>query len=97
MPTARFVEGLRQANGIVAGIVQIAWLRFLLYNALGAIAWVGLWVFVGYLAGDHITAIYAKVERYQNHLLAAIAVIGLALLVRWVLKRRSRHDAAAQT
>ena len=71
--------------------MQIAWLRFVLYNALGAIAWVGLWVFVGYWAGDHITAIYAKVERYQNHLLAAIAVIGLALPVRWVLKRRSRQ------
>ncbi len=75
----------------------MAWLRFLLYNALGAIAWVGVWVFVGYWAGDHITAIYDKIERYQNHLLAAIAVIGLALAVRWVLKRRSRHGAAAQS
>ena len=97
VPTARFVEGLRQANGIVAGMVQMAWLRFLLYNALGAVAWVGVWVFVGYLAGDHITAIYNKIERYQTHLLATAAVIGLALVIRWVLKRRSRREAAAQS
>ncbi|MGB9304132.1 MAG: DedA family protein [Mycobacterium sp.] len=96
VPTARFVERLRQANGIAAGIVQMAWLRFVLYNALGAIAWVGVWVFVGYWAGDHITAIYAKVERYQNHVLAAVAVIGLALAVRWVLKRRSRRRGSAE-
>jgi membrane protein DedA with SNARE-associated domain len=97
VPTARFVEGLRQANGIVAGMVEMAWLRFLLYNALGAVAWVGVWVFVGYFAGDHITAIYEQIEQYQNHLLAAVAVIGLGLLVRWVLKRRSRRAAAAQS
>jgi membrane protein DedA with SNARE-associated domain len=96
VPTARFVEGLRQANGIVAGMVQMAWLRFLLYNALGAVAWVGVWVFAGYLAGDHIAAIYREVERYQNHLLAAVAVIAVALLVRWLLKRRSTDESPAQ-
>ncbi len=94
VPTARLVERLH-ANGIAAGIVQMAWLRFVLYNALGAIAWVGVWVFVGYLAGYQITAIYNKIERYQNHVLAAVAVIGLALAVRWVLKRRSRRRGSA--
>src|SRR5271165_3513979 len=32
---ARFIEGLRQANGIVAGITRMAWPRFLFFNALG--------------------------------------------------------------
>ena len=51
---ARFIEGLRQANGIVAGITGMRWLRFLIFNALGAALWVGTLVSVGDLAGSHI-------------------------------------------
>lgn len=32
---ARFIEGLRQANGIVAGTSDMPWRRFLIFNALG--------------------------------------------------------------
>ena len=52
---ARFIEGLRQANGIIAGISEMHWLRFVAFNALGAALWVGTWVSVGYFAGQHIT------------------------------------------
>src|SRR5579862_9919106 len=45
---ARFVEGLRQANGIIAGITGMHWLRFLIFNAIGAALWVGTWITVGY-------------------------------------------------
>ena len=38
---ARFVEGLRQANGIIAGTTGMHWARFLAFNALGAALWVG--------------------------------------------------------
>jgi len=36
---ARFVEGLRQANGIIAGITGMRWRRFLAFNVLGAAVW----------------------------------------------------------
>ena len=52
---ARFIEGLRQANGIIAGITDMHWLRFIAFNALGAALWVGTWVSIGYFAGQHIT------------------------------------------
>src|SRR5919198_1499452 len=55
---ARFVEGLRQANGIIAGITGMHWLRFLIFNAIGAALWVGTWVTAGYFAGNYIAAIY---------------------------------------
>ena len=38
---ARFVEGLRQANGIIAGMSGIHWAKFLVFNAIGAALWVG--------------------------------------------------------
>ena len=91
---ARFIEGLRQANGIVAGTIRMPWPRFLIFNTLGAVLWVGAWASVGYLAGDHITAIYDTVSRYSLYLLIALAVLAAAWITRAVLRRRRRAAAA---
>jgi membrane protein DedA with SNARE-associated domain len=72
---ARFVEGLRQANGIIAGITGMHWLRFLIFNAIGAALWVGTWVSLGYLAGNHITTIYHYITLYSYYVLIALAVL----------------------
>jgi membrane protein DedA with SNARE-associated domain len=93
---ARFIEGLRQANGIVAGISRMAWPRFLAFNALGAVLWVGLWTTVGYLAGSNITAIYNGISRYSLYLLIALIVVVVALVVRHVIRRRRRSKSSRQ-
>lgn len=85
---ARFVEGLRQANGIVAGVTRMAWLRFLAFNALGAALWVGVWTAVGYVSGNHIDAVYGVIRRVFLYLVAAVVV---AIIARIVLARRRRH------
>ncbi|WP_412734710.1 DedA family protein [Krasilnikovia sp. MM14-A1259] len=90
---ARFVEGLRQLNGIVAGATGMPWPRFLLFNAIGAAAWVGVWATVGYAAGDHWQEITAVVHRYQPYVLAAAAVAVLALL--WLRLRHRRGTAVS--
>jgi membrane protein DedA with SNARE-associated domain len=87
---ARFVEGLRQTNGIIAGITGMPWRRFLAFNALGAALWVGLWVSLGDLAGTHITTIYDTAHRYELYLLIAVAVLLVAVIARQLLHRRSR-------
>lgn len=84
---ARFIEGLRQFNGIVAGATGMPFPRFLIFNALGAAVWVGVWTTAGYLAGDHIDAIETTIARYQWY---AIGVFVLAL-VGFVLWRRRRR------
>ena len=98
---ARFIEGLRQANGIVAGITGMHWKRFIPFNALGAALWVGLWVSLGYLAGNHITTIYEQITRYSLYVLIALAV-AVAALIGWRVRhhlrdRRARSDASADT
>jgi membrane protein DedA with SNARE-associated domain len=92
---ARFPEGLRQGNGIIAGISGMHWLRFLAFNALGAALWVGTWVSAGYFAGNHITTIYGYVTRYSYYALIVLAV----LLAFWIaiLLRRARRSRHAKT
>jgi membrane protein DedA with SNARE-associated domain len=87
---ARFVEGLRQANGIIAGITGMHWLRFLAFNALGAALWVGTWVSLGYLAGNHITTIYHYITLYTYYVLIGLAVL-LVGYIAWRLRRRRRR------
>jgi membrane protein DedA with SNARE-associated domain len=86
---ARFVEGLRQANGIIAGISRLPWRRFLAFNALGAALWVGVWVTLGYLAGNHITPIYNTARRYELYVIIAVGVLIAYLVVRHLRHRRA--------
>lgn len=86
---ARFVDGLRQANGIIAGMAGMPWGRFLTYNVLGAALWVGAWVTLGGMAGQHIDVLYPAIERYEMYLLIAIVVLAAALLARHLHRRRA--------
>jgi membrane protein DedA with SNARE-associated domain len=94
---ARFVEGLRQANGIIAGITGMHWLRFLIFNAIGAALWVGTWVSLGYLAGDHITTIYHYITLYSYYVLIALAVLVAGYIALRLRRRRRRSASAAAT
>jgi membrane protein DedA with SNARE-associated domain len=84
---ARFVEGLRQLNGIVAGMSRMPWPRFVLFNSIGAAVWVAAWTTAGYFAGNHLGAVTAAIHRYQLWAIAA-AVLALG---GYLLLRRARH------
>jgi membrane protein DedA with SNARE-associated domain len=86
---ARFIEGLRQANGLIAGITHMHWLKFVAFNALGAALWVGTWVSIGYFAGQHITTIYNAITQYS--LYAAIAAVVLIVVFVGLRVRKRRH------
>jgi membrane protein DedA with SNARE-associated domain len=90
---ARFVEGLRQANGLLAGIAGMHWAKFLGFNALGAVLWVGTWAGLGYLAGQNIIEIYATFDRYKWYAIPAIAVLAAILITRRVRHRRAASGA----
>ncbi len=87
---ARYIVGLREANGIIAGITQMRWLTFGFFNVLGACAWVATWLSIGYAAGDHITSIYNDVNRFALYLLLALVVLLAGFIVRGVARRRHR-------
>src|SRR5947209_2125870 len=87
---ARFVEGLRQANGIIAGISEMHWAKFVVFNAIGAALWVAVWVSVGYFSGSHIDSIYNAVTKYDTYVVIAIGVLLLVFIVRHLMRRRRR-------
>jgi membrane protein DedA with SNARE-associated domain len=90
---ARFVELLRQLNGIVAGFLGMHWARFIAYNAVGAALWVGVWGSIGYFAGEHIPQIHAVVARFTW--LVALVALGALVVAYVVYRRRSAAPPAS--
>lgn len=88
---ARFIDGLRQLNGLIAGTIEMHWLKFLAANALGSALWVGTWVTLGYVAGNHVDTI----ARYITWIGVALLVIVVAVFV--IRHLRERHRKRAET
>jgi membrane protein DedA with SNARE-associated domain len=89
---ARFVEGLRQLNGIIAGTTGMPWRRFLAYNTAGAALWVAVWATLGYLAGDHLTSIETAVHRYQWYALGGLILAVSAYMALHLRRRRANSE-----
>ena len=97
---ARFIDGLRQLNGVIAGITAMPWRTFLIYNAVGAAIWVGWWTTVAYLLGTHLVKIIEHAHHYKWWAIAALVLaIGtyIALHMRHIRRRRARAADLAAT
>lgn len=94
---ARFIEGLRQANGIIAGTAGIRWPRFLLFNAIGAALWVAVWCTIGYAFGSHIDAVYSALTGVELYLAIGLVVVVVAFVAHRIRRRRRRPQPSAPT
>ncbi|MDT5039777.1 MAG: hypothetical protein QOE51_762 [Actinoplanes sp.] len=93
---ARFIDGVRQLNGVLAGITAMPWRTFLLYNAIGAAIWVGWWTTIAYLFGTHLVTIIEKAHHYKWWAISVgVVLVGgyLWLHMRHIRRRRARAAA----
>jgi len=80
---ARFIAGLRFLAGPLAGVLRMKWRRFMLFNALGAVAWVGVFVTLAYFFGEA----FVRVLHHASWVIAA-AVVAAVLYAWWRFARR---------
>jgi len=85
---ARFVDGLRQLNGIIGGVMRMPWWTFTAYNAAGALVWSCAWGLGTYYLGRDIHVIAALFHRHGWLLYVLSAAAVIALLVS-LLRSRS--------
>ena len=92
---ARFIAGLRQLNGIIAGTLSMNWWKFLFFNALGGAIWVSAWVL-----GVHFLAKYVEdsrvIARHLGYVAAVIAVLVLAGGVLYLFRRSEAQKSEGQ-
>lgn len=84
---ARFIEGLRQLNGITAGTVRMHWSRFLLYNAIGAALWVGFWGMLFYEIGAQAGSFQSLFHKLE-YVLLGLFLLGLLGVAFHLWRRR---------
>jgi membrane protein DedA with SNARE-associated domain len=91
---ARFFDGLRQLNGIVAGLLKMPWGVFTTVNVLGAVLWTGVWGLGAYILGKEIHPYHGACRRLEPWVVAFSLLACLALLVYLFRHRRPKKPQA---
>jgi membrane-associated protein len=86
---ARFVPIIRTFAPVVAGVGQMEYRRFVLYNIAGGVAWVTSMTWAGYLLGQAVPNISDHI-----HLVVAIVILlSLIPIVVELVRERRRRSA----
>jgi len=88
----RFVDGIRQLNGILAGTLKMPWWKFTAYNVAGAVLWTGSWGLATYYFGKRIHSVAGFFHHHRPSLIALSATALLALLIYLVRSKARNGD-----
>lgn len=86
----RFVPFVRTFAPFLAGVGEMHYRRFIEFNIVGAVAWVGIFSAAGYFLGSLIPENY-----FTLALLAFVVVTTIPIIVEYVRSRREASDGAA--
>lgn len=89
----RFFYGMRTASPFAIGMSGISPRRFFLLNAAAAFFWACVVGAAGYLFGNAVEVFIGHAARYERYVYLVIIVIGLALWLVPVIRRKLRRRA----
>jgi len=84
----RFISVLRIFAAFLAGVNQMHWRRFLLFNALGGIIWSTLYGVAAYLLGQQLLRLSGEVD-------LVLAIVGVTVIIAAIVFLR-RNEARLQ-
>ena len=80
---ARFIPIIRTFAPFIAGIGRMSYFRFALYNVLGAIFWVPVFIYAGYFFGN-----LPIIKQHFSLMIVAIIIISLIPAILEYIKHR---------
>ncbi|MEX1243788.1 MAG: DedA family protein [Thermoanaerobaculia bacterium] len=92
---ARFVPTVRALAAPVVGMTRMAWVRFLLVDALGALLWATAFTLAGRAVGTPLLKFLEGFRAYGTWAVAALLTAAVTTLIYRVLKRKKYGKATA--
>jgi membrane-associated protein len=86
---ARFVPIIRTFAPVVAGVGQMEYRRFLLYNIVGGVGWVTSMTWAGYLLGQTVP----NIGDHIHIVIAVVIVLSLIPIAVELIRERRRRSA----
>src|SRR3989338_4691387 len=87
---ARFIPIIRTFAPFVAGIGRMSYFRFALYNVLGGIFWVPIFIYMGYFLGN----LPVIKENFSLMIVAIIIISFIPAIIEYFKHRQERKDTA---
>jgi membrane protein DedA with SNARE-associated domain len=88
---SRFVYGLRVAIPVACGITRMPPVRFSIIDGAGALLWAAIVGTFGAVIGHVLELLIEDIHRYEGHVVALAATIGVVLLLWFRPDRRARQ------
>lgn len=82
----RFLPIIRTFAPILAGVIRIDFKKFMVYNVVGAIAWIGLLASIGYYLGT-----YVWVQKNIGYIVIGLIIVTMIPLVITYLKEKKEE------
>lgn len=83
---ARFVPVVRTFAPIVAGIGQMRYRTFIMYNIMGGALWAGSMTLLGFFVGSLVS----NAERYLHYIISGIIVLSFVpVILEWLRARKA--------
>ena len=90
---ARFMPIVRTFVPVVAGMAQMGYRRYTLFNLIGGIGWIWSMLFIGYFLGRYIPG----VDRHIETVIVLVILISLLPgIIGWMRTRKREPANAAQ-
>ena len=86
---ARFVPIVRTFAPVVAGVAQMEYRQFVLYNVVGGVAWVTSMTWAGYLLGQAVP----NINDHIHKVVVIVIVLSFIPIVVEVVRERRRRSA----
>jgi membrane protein DedA with SNARE-associated domain len=90
----RFVTALRTYAAFFAGLNEMRWPRFTVFNATGGVAWSAVCAFGAFGLGAAATGVGQAITLAGLGLSAALTAAGIVLARRWMRRLEQRAQAA---
>lgn len=91
----RFILLLRILAGPLAGITNMPWPKFFLFNALGAISWAGAIGTASYFFGKQVEAFFKDLGVWAL-VITVVLIVGYSVTREWFEERKLKRELAEE-